>query len=127
MNSHSTLVSQTPSLFFLQEDFVDKTLDDPKCSLSAAEKKQMLADKSNADAFSCGELGDVLKKYGVKAPDTGNDISDPFPFNLMFETQIGPTGKHTGYMRPETAQGIFVNFRRLLEYNAGKVYCSAKL
>lgn len=31
------------------------------------------------------ELGAALKKYGVKAPDTKNDISDPFPFNLMFK------------------------------------------
>ncbi|KAF0687712.1 hypothetical protein As57867_020499, partial [Aphanomyces stellatus] len=34
---------------------------------------------------------------------------------------IGPEGHNVGYLRPETAQGIFLNFRRLLEYNAGKV------
>ena len=39
----------------------------------------------------------------------------------MFETQIGPSGHLKGYMRPETAQGIFINFRRLLEYNNGKM------
>ena len=33
----------------------------------------------------------------------GNDVSEPFPFNLMFGTQIGPTGKLQGYLRPETA------------------------
>ena len=31
------------------------------------------------------DLGAALKRYGVKAPDTKNDISDPFPFNLMFK------------------------------------------
>lgn len=46
----------------------------------------------------------------MKAPETGNDLTAPFPFNLMFETQIGPTGDFKGYLRPETAQGIFVNF-----------------
>jgi len=56
----------------------------------------------------------------VKSHD-GNPISPPFPFNLMFETQIGPSGKFRGYMRPETAQSIFVNFKRLLEYNGGKL------
>jgi hypothetical protein len=35
----------------------------------------------------------------------------------MFETYIGPTGLLKGYLRPETAQGIFVNFKRLLEFN----------
>lgn len=39
----------------------------------------------------------------------------------MFETQIGPSGYLKGYMRPETAQGIFINFRRLLDYNNGKM------
>lgn len=39
----------------------------------------------------------------------------------MFATQIGPTGKLKGYLRPETAQGMFYNFPRLLDYNAGKL------
>lgn len=56
-------------------------------------------------------LGAVLTQYGVKAPETKNDISAPFPFNLMFRTSIGPKGDLTGYLRPETAQGIFVNFK----------------
>ncbi len=38
------------------------------------------------------------------APDTKNEVSDPFPFNLMFKTSIGPKGDLTGYLRPETAQ-----------------------
>ena len=38
------------------------------------------------------------------APDTGNSLCDPFPYNLMFATSIGPTGKVPGFLRPETAQ-----------------------
>jgi glycyl-tRNA synthetase len=38
------------------------------------------------------------------APDTGNALCDPFPYNLMFATSIGPTGKVPGFLRPETAQ-----------------------
>jgi len=60
------------------------------------------------------QLADALKKFDVKAPDTKNDISPPFPFNLMFKTSIGPKGDNIGYLRPETAQGIFVNFRQAL-------------
>lgn len=56
-------------------------------------------------------LGASLTHYDVKAPETKNDISPPFPFNLMFRTSIGPKGDAVGYMRPETAQGIFVNFK----------------
>ena len=44
-----------------------------------------------------------------------------FEFNLMFATHIGPSGMVKGYMRPETAQGIFVNFRDLLYHNGGKL------
>jgi len=84
----------------------------------ADEYKTVMA---QADAYSKEEMGELLKKYFVKAPDTQNDLSDPEPFNLMFQTQIGPTGQIKGYLRPETAQGIFVNFKRLLEYNGGKL------
>lgn len=69
-----------------------------------------------------------MKKFGVTAPGTGNGLCTPFPYNLMFQTSIGPTGKFVGYMRPETAQGIFVNFRRLLEYNGGRMpFAAAQL
>lgn len=101
------------------EDHIDELVE---TGVVVGDKKtEALSDKAQADAFSEKELGQILTKWGVKAPDTGNDIGAPFPFNLMFQTQIGPTGKSTGYLRPETAQGIFVNFRRLLEYNGGRM------
>ena len=42
-------------------------------------------------------------------------------FNLMFKTMIGPGSGRIGYMRPETAQGIFVNFQNLYRYNREKL------
>ena len=66
---------------------------------------------ASVDELSAKQLGDALTSYGVKSPDTKNDISAPFPFNLMFKTSIGPKGDQVGYLRPETAQGLFVNFR----------------
>jgi glycyl-tRNA synthetase len=39
----------------------------------------------------------------------------------MFASEIGPTGQLKGFLRPETAQGIFLNFRRLIEFNNGKM------
>ena len=38
------------------------------------------------------ELGDLITKYDAKAPVTGNDLTDPVEFNLMFTTSIGPSG-----------------------------------
>lgn len=60
----------------------------------------------------------------MKAPETNNDLGPAEAFNMMFETQIGPTGQLKGYLRPETAQGIFLNWRRLIEYNNGKMPCA---
>ena len=77
------------------------------CSCVKAIKEAL----SRLDDMSAAELGEQLTKYEVKAPDTKNDISKPFPFNLMFRTTIGPRGDSVGFLRPETAQGIFVNFR----------------
>lgn len=49
------------------------------------------------------ELDACIKDLKIKAPDTSNELSEAVPFNLMFETQIGPSGYLKGYMRPETA------------------------
>ncbi len=40
----------------------------------------------------------MIKSLGVKAPETGNDLGEAYAFNLMFGTQIGPTGKFQGYV-----------------------------
>lgn len=41
----------------------------------------------------------------------------PVPFNLMFKTAVGPSSGSIGYLRPETAQGQFLNFKKLLDFN----------
>lgn len=56
----------------------------------------------------------IFKRLQIKSPETGNELSDPEPFNLMFKTEIGPSTNFVGYLRPETAQGMFVNFNKLI-------------
>ena len=57
-----------------------------------------------------------------KCPECGaKDLMPPRKFNLMFETQIGPTGSQKGYLRPETAQGVFVNFLNVLNSTRAKL------
>ncbi|KNC85111.1 glycyl-tRNA synthetase [Sphaeroforma arctica JP610] len=58
----------------------------------------------------------VMQEFDVRSP-TGNPLSEPVDFNLMFSTSIGPSGNVKGFLRPETAQGIFTNFKRLYEFN----------
>lgn len=53
-----------------------------------------------------------------KCPEGGeHDFTEPRPFNLMFKTTVGPVdeGASIAYLRPETAQGIFVNFKNVLD------------
>ena len=53
-----------------------------------------------------------------KCPECGSeDLTDPRPFNLMFKTNVGPVedGSSFAYLRPETAQQIFTNFKNVLD------------
>lgn len=69
------------------------------------------------DNFGGPELGEIIRKYNITNPATGGQLEPPRAFNLMFETQIGPSGTLKGYLRPETAQGQFLNFNKLLDCN----------
>ena len=75
---------------------------------------------SKLEDYKDEDMAKVVKEFDIKSRN-GNDLSEPMDFNLMFQTQIGPTGAMKGYLRPETAQGIFVNFKRLLDFNQGKL------
>lgn len=48
-------------------------------------------------------------------PDCGGKLSSPKQFNLMFQTQVGVDGSTKSYLRPETAQGIFVNYKNVID------------
>lgn len=73
------------------------------------------------DGMTADEMAALMQRFNMKSPISGNDLTPPIEFNLMFNTQIGPTGLVKGFLRPETAQGIFVNFKRLLEFNQGRL------
>jgi glycyl-tRNA synthetase len=57
------------------------------------------------DGYSSQELGAMIKDYGITAPETKNPLSDPYPFNLMFETSIGPSGLAPGFV---TSNPVFL-------------------
>ncbi|KAJ2576128.1 Glycine--tRNA ligase 1, mitochondrial, partial [Coemansia sp. RSA 1836] len=84
----------------------------------AEEYKFILAQIDNYDGQGLAEL---ITRFDIRNPDTGNTVTAPVMFNLMFESSIGPAGNLKGYLRPETAQGQFVNFSRLLEFNGQKM------
>lgn len=67
------------------------------------------------------ELSRILSEEKICCPKCGGPLTHVWSYNLMFQTIIGSKGKKTGYLRPETAQGIFIPFKRLLRFNRGKL------
>ncbi|WP_456477794.1 glycine--tRNA ligase [Geoglobus ahangari] len=57
----------------------------------------------------------VIEEFDLRC-ECGGKFKEPEHFNLMFETKIGPGRGKKGYLRPETAQGIFIAFKRLSDY-----------
>ena len=75
-------------------------------------------DIEDAEAYEPEEVAELIADHGIECPSCGAPLADEEveEFNLMFGTNIGPGSSSPGYLRPETAQGIFVEFPRLKEY-----------
>lgn len=101
----------------LIEDFFDAKLKDPATTPSERDRISHI----QAASLSAEELHRVITEFNICAPGTTHKLSYPEPFNLMFATTIGPTSRARGFLRPETAQGIFVNFKYLYELNGCKL------
>ncbi len=71
------------------------------------------------DALSPKEIEKVIKENNVVCPDCGGELGEVEEFHLMFSTRIGLD--KIGFLRPETAQGIFVNFPTLYRINREKL------
>jgi glycyl-tRNA synthetase len=86
------------------QSFSDPLVDCRNC------KKRFRAD----DLEHC-ECGKKPSKHPGEGPDC--DLTEPRQFNLMFETTIGPVQESGSkvFLRPETAQGIFINFKNVLQ------------
>ena len=85
-----------------EETFADPLVDCRQC------KARWRADHLETDA--CPRCG-------------SRDLTEPRPFNLMFKTHVGPVddGSAFAYLRPETAQSIFTNFKNVLDSTSAKL------
>lgn len=70
----------------------------------------------NAEGLSNEQLTAKIKEYGVKSPN-GNELSEVRNFNMMFQTNVGAVvnDNSIAYLRPETAQGIFTNYKNIVD------------
>lgn len=61
-------------------------------------------------------MGAAIREKGITSPD-GNALTEPQQFNMMFKTSVGSIDgtDTTVYLRPETAQGMFVNFKNIID------------
>jgi glycyl-tRNA synthetase len=82
------------------ENFTDPLVDCKKC------KQRFRADQIPAENME-----------SHRCPECGGELTDPRQFNLMFKTHIGPVESEGSvvYLRPETAQGIYVNFKNVVQ------------
>ena len=70
----------------------------------------------DADGMTMEQIDVVIAEKGIKSPD-GNPLSKSRTFNMMFKTHVGATESEDSisYLRPETAQGIFTNFKNVVD------------
>ena len=70
----------------------------------------------DADGMTMEQMDAVIAEKDIKSPD-GNPLSTSRTFNMMFKTHVGATESDDSisYLRPETAQGIFTNFKNVVD------------
>ncbi len=70
----------------------------------------------DVDGLSLDDMTRLIKEHDVKSPN-GNELSEVRTFNMMFKTTVGPVAndESISYLRPETAQGIFTNYKNVVD------------
>ncbi|BEP18194.1 glycine--tRNA ligase [Pyrofollis japonicus] len=74
-----------------------------------------------AEGLSIEEMTKLIREHDIRCPVCGGPLSEVRKFNLLFKTTIGPYSSNVGYLRPETAQGMFVAFKRVYEVSRKKL------
>lgn len=106
-------------------NFTDSLVDCKKC------KTRMRADHLIEEAIGIDvegkttkEIGDIIKKNKIKCPScSASDFTVPRQFNLLFKTHVGviEDAKSVAYLRGETAQGMFVNFKNIVNSSRKRI------
>jgi glycyl-tRNA synthetase len=106
----------------LIEQYIMKLEDKGKNDDAARIQKAL--DTAGSRVGLCEDLQAIIHEEQIKSPDSGAfDWTEVRQFNLMFSTQYGAVASEESkiYLRPETAQGIFVNFKNVLDTSRMKV------
>lgn len=98
-----------------------KTFVDPLCEDTINHKRyrtdHLIKDAGfDPDGLTMSEMDQLIKEKNIKSLD-GNLLSESKTFNMMFKTHVGPVSNDSSisYLRPETAQGIFTNYKNVVD------------
>jgi glycyl-tRNA synthetase len=98
---------------------------DPLVECQTDHRRFRVDELPGAEDLSPQELLDpgVIERLGLRCPVDGGPLSPPRQFNLMLKTYLGPVEDEAAvvYLRPETAQGIYVNFKNVLQSSRKKL------
>lgn len=104
------------------ENFTDPLVECKSC-LESFRADHIIEENVDVDTEgkTLKELQEMIEKNSIKCPKCGGEFKEVSTFNLMFATSIGPGGKRAAFMRPETAQGIFIQFKRISQFFRNKL------
>ncbi|MBM5805986.1 MAG: glycine--tRNA ligase [Candidatus Verstraetearchaeota archaeon] len=74
---------------------------------------EQAGDIQGIEGMTTEQLDATIKEKGVRCSECGGKLGKVTTFNLLFRTSIGPYSENVAYMRPEAAQGMFVNFKNI--------------
>jgi glycyl-tRNA synthetase len=109
-------------------DLKDKASKWPNNKPITQEQREEMSEKLRVyestvvENLSLEEMAEFIRKYQILSPE-GNEVTAPKKFNLLFETHLGVVEgeKSTVYLRGETAQGIFSNFKNVIDSSRVKL------
>ncbi len=95
-------------------NFADPLIEDLKTKKRYRADHLLEASGISVSGKTLEEMGKMIKENNIKSPD-GNQLGEPRQFNMMFKTNTGAveSDENICYLRPETAQGMFVNFKNI--------------
>jgi glycyl-tRNA synthetase len=98
---------------------------DPLVECATCRRRYRLDELPGAENLSATDLRDegIVERLGLRCPNDGGPLSAPRRFNLMFKTFMGPLEDDAAvvYLRPETAQGSYVNFKNVQQSTRKKI------
>lgn len=101
--------------------FADIYVECTKCGETYRADHLVAGMHDNPACLTEEQLGELLKEKDVRCALCGGELTAPKKFNLMFKTRIGAGSSKPAYLRPETAQGMFVNFAQVYRYGREKL------